>query len=343
MKTRKVSHIYEIPKRSIGTFQTYPRVSNNNGQPPKGEIQIMKTLVTIYAANIKSNQLYSKALQELNPKLQHQTVTLNTWVPKHFFAKAINETKAKAFSYNTPVIYIADKGLYKLDQHLIHTHLCKGLPVKLYTPAQTLVFTTPQDFNQYIKAQAREYYAKQQNKIYYAELLQLAQQFNISKAKLDTALMKHRNKLISEGKTTNAYQSYLELLKRYIITRYDELNQIQSFEELQQQETIKQEEAYTELVETSQAQANLTDTTPLMLGCSEPCTSSDVETLYENYSLIDEHTLTQLQECSVKLLKQSAKAFNLKGYSKLNKAELINILIPHLYPAQEITLEPLYE
>ena len=336
MKTRKVSHIYEIPKRSIGTFQTYPRVSNNNGQPPKGEIQIMKTLVTIYAANIKSNQLYSKALQELNPKLQHQTITLNTWVPKHFFAKAINETKAKAFSYNTPVIYIADKGLYKLDQHLIHTHLCKGLPVKLYTPAQTLVFTTPQDFNQYIKAQAREYYAKQQNKIYYAELLQLAQQFNISKAKLDTALTKHRNKLISEGKTTNAYQSYLELLKQYIITRYDELNQIQSFEELQQQETIKQEEAYTELVELP------TDTTPLETHV-ELHESSDVEIVYENYSLIDDTTLVQLQECSVKLLKQSAKAFNLKGYSKLNKAELINILIPHLYPTQEITLEPLYE
>ena len=340
MKTRKVSHIYEIPKRSIGTFQTYPRVSNNNGQPPKGEIQIMKTLVTIYAANIKSNQLYSKALQELNPKLQHQTVTLNTWVPKHFFAKAINETKAKAFSYNTPVIYIADKGLYKLDQYLIHTHLCKGLPVKLYTPAQTLVFTTPQDFNQYIKAQAREYYAKQQNKIYYAELLQLAQQFNISKAKLDTALTKHRNKLISEGKTTNAYQSYLELLKRYIITRYDELNQIQSFEELQQEEAIKQEEAYTELVETSQALP--TDTTPSETPV-ELHESSDVKIVYENYSLIDEHTLIQLQECSVKLLKQSAKAFNLKGYSKLNKAELINILIPHLYPTQDITLEPLYE
>ena len=296
----------------------------------------MKTLVTIYAANIKSNQLYSKALQELNPKLQHQTVTLNTWVPKHFFAKAINETKAKAFSYNTPVIYIADKGLYKLDQHLIHTHLCKGLPVKLYTPAQTLVFTTPQDFNQYIKAQAREYYAKQQNKIYYAELLQLAQQFNISKAKLDTALTKHRHKLISEGKTTNAYQSYLELLKQYIITRYDELNQIQSFEELQQQEAIKQEEAYTELVELP------TDTTPLETHV-ELHESSDVEIVYENYSLIDDTTLVQLQECSVKLLKQSAKAFNLKGYSKLNKAELINILIPHLYPTQEITLEPLYE
>ena len=336
MKTRKVSHIYEIPKRLISTLQTYPRVSNNNGQPPKGEIQIMKTLVTIYAANIKSNQLYSKALQELNPKLQHQTVTLNTWVPKHFFAKAINETKAKAFSYNTPVIYIADKGLYKLDQHLIHTHLCKGLPVKLYTPAQTLVFTTPQDFNQYIKAQAREYYAKQQNKIYYAELLQLAQQFNISKSKLDTALTKHRNKLISEGKTTNAYQSYLELLKQYIITRYDELNQIQSFEELQQQEAIKQEEAYTELVELP------TDTTPSETPV-ELHESSDVEIVYENYSLIDEHTLVQLQECSVKLLKQSAKAFNLKGYSKLNKAELINILIPHLYTTQDITLEPLYE
>lgn len=302
----------------------------------------MKTLVTIYAANIKSNQLYSKALQELNPKLQHQTITLNTWVPKHFFAKAINETKAKAFSYHTPVIYIADKGLYKLDQHLIHTHLCKGLPVKLYTPAQTLVFTTPQDFNQYLKAQAREYYAKQQNKIYYAELLQLAQQFNISKAKLDTALTKHRNKLISEGKTTNAYQSYLELLKQYIITRYDELNQIQSFEELQQQEAIKQEEAYTELVETSQAQVEPTDTTPLETHV-ELHESSDVEIVYENYSLIDDTTLVQLQECSVKLLKQSAKAFNLKGYSKLNKAELINILIPHLYPTQEITLEPLYE
>lgn len=302
----------------------------------------MKTLVTIYAANIKSNQLYSKALQELNPKLQHQTVTLNTWVPKHFFAKAINETKAKAFSYHTPVIYIADKGLYKLDQHLIHTHLCKGLPVKLYTPAQTLVFTTPQDFNQYIKAQAREYYAKQQNKIYYAELLQLTQQFNISKAKLDTALMKHRNKLISEGKTTNAYQSYLELLKQYIITRYDELNQIQSFEELQQQEAIKQEEAYTELVETSQAQVEPTDTTPLETHV-ELHESSDVEIVYENYSLIDDTTLVQLQECTVKLLKQSAKSFNLKGYSKLNKAELINILIPHLYPTQAITLEPLYE
>lgn len=302
----------------------------------------MKTLVTIYAANIKSNQLYSKALQELNPKLQHQTITLNTWVPKHFFAKAINETKAKAFSYHTPVIYIADKGLYKLDQHLIHTHLCKGLPVKLYTPAQTLVFTTPQDFNQYLKAQAREYYAKQQNKIYYAELLQLAQQFNISKSKLDTALMKHRNKLISEGKTTNAYQSYLELLKQYIITRYDELNQIQSFEELQQQEAIKQEEAYTELVETSQAQVEPTDTTPLETHV-ELHKSSDVEIVYENYSLIDDTTLVQLQECSVKLLKQSAKAFNLKGYSKLNKAELINILIPHLYPTQDITLEPLYE
>ena len=308
----------------------------------------MKTLVTIYAANIKSNQLYSKALQELNPKLQHQTITLNTWVPKHFFAKAINETKAKAFSYNTPVIYIADKGLYKLDQYLIHTHLCKGLPVKLYTPAQTLVFTTPQEFTQYIKEQAREYYAKQQNKIYYAELLQLAQQFNISKSKLDAALMKHRNKLISEGKTTNAYQSYLELLKRYIITRYDELNQIQSFEELQQQEAIKQEEAYTELVETSQAQVEptqveATDTTPLMETSVELCVSSDVKPIYENYSLIDEHTLVQLQECSVKLLKQSAKALNLKGYSKLNKAELINILIPHLYPTQDITLEPLYE
>lgn len=302
----------------------------------------MKTLVTIYAANIKSNQLYSKALQELNPKLQHQTITLNTWVPKHFFAKAINETKAKAFSYHTPVIYIADKGLYKLDQHLIHTHLCKGLPVKLYTPAQTLVFTTPQDFNQYLKAQAREYYAKQQNKIYYAELLQLAQQFNISKAKLDTALTKHRNKLISEGKTTNAYQSYLELLKQYIITRYDELNQIQSFEELQQQEAIKQEEAYTELVETSQAQVEPTDTTPLETHV-ELHESSDVEIVYENYSLIDDTTLVQLQECSVKLLKQSAKAFNLKGYSKLNKAELINFLIPHLYPTQDITLEPLYE
>ena len=302
----------------------------------------MKTLVTIYAANIKSNQLYSKALQELNPKLQHQTITLNTWVPKHFFAKAINETKAKAFSYNTPVIYIADKGLYKLDQHLIHTHLCKGLPVKLYTPAQTLVFTTPQDFNQYIKAQAREYYAKQQNKIYYAELLQLAQQFNISKAKLDTALTKHRNKLISEGKTVNAYQSYLELLKQYIITRYDELNQIPSFEELQQEEAIKQEEAYTELVETSQAQVEPTDTTPLETHV-ELHESSDVEIVYENYSLIDDTTLVQLQECSVKLLKQSAKALNLKGYSKLNKAELINILIPHLYPTQDITLEPLYE
>lgn len=282
----------------------------------------MKTLVTIYAANIKSNQLYSKALQELNPKLQHQTITLNTWVPKPFFAKAINETKAKAFSYPTPVIYIADKGLYKLDQHLIHTHLCKGLPVKLYTPTQTLVFTTPQDFNQYLKAQAREYYAKQQNKIYYAELLQLAQQFNISKAKLDTALMKHRNKLISEGKTTNAYQSYLELLKRYIITRYDELNQIQSFEELQQETT--------------------TDTTPSETSV-ERHDSSDDNTVYENYSLIDDYTLLQLQECSVKLLKQSAKAFNLKGYSKLNKAELINLLIPHLYPTQAITLEPLYE
>ena len=282
----------------------------------------MKTLVTIYAANIKSNQLYSKALQELNPKLQHQTISLNTWVPKHFFAKAINETKAKAFSYNTPVIYIADKGLYKLDQYLIHTHLCKGLPVKLYTPTQTLVFTTPQEFTQYIKAQAREYYAKQQNKIYYAELLQLAQQFNISKAKLDTALIKHRHKLISEGKTTNAYQSYLELLKRYIITRYDELNQIQSFEELQQETT--------------------TGTTPSETSV-ELHDSSDDNIVYENYSLIDDYTLLQLQECSVKLLKQSAKAFNLKGYSKLNKAELINILIPHLYPTQAITLEPLYE
>ncbi len=294
----------------------------------------MKTLVTIYAANTKSNQLYSQALQELNPKLQHQTITLNTWVPKHFFAKAINETKAKAFSYNTPVIYIADKGLYKLDQHLIHTHLCKGLPVKLYTPTQTTVFTTPQEFTQYIKEQAREYYAKQQNKIYYAELLELANQFNISKSKLDTALTKHRNKLISEGKTVNAYLSYLELLKQYIITRYDELNQIQSFEELQQQEAIKQEEA---------SQDNTPDTTPLDVMSAEPCVSTDVEPTYENYSLIDETTLAQLQACTLKLLKQSAKAFNLKGYSKLNKAELINVLIPHLYPTQDITLEPLYE
>lgn len=265
----------------------------------------------IYVPFTKNSQLYSKALSELQPTTQHLTITtqfngtkITNWT-QHF-----NQLKHQAFSYNLPVLFIAEKGIYKLDQYLIHTHLCKGIPVKLYTPTDSIIFTSPQQFTQYLKEQARQYYLNKHNKIVYQELLTLAQTFNIAKAKLDQALIKHRHKLISEGKTTNAYESYLQLLKSFIIKQYD-------------------------------AQHNIptpVDTTPTPV---EPETTETTEPVYENYSLIDTYTLQDLQSQSLQLLKQAAKALNLKGYSKLNKAALINLLIPALYPDTQIQTESL--
>ena len=275
-----------------------------------------KQIITIYSAFTHNSTLYSKALQELHPNFVHQTITA-TGLPfqrrtKQQTIQLFNELKYKAFQQLTPIIYIADKGLYKLEQQLIHTHLCKGLPVKLYTPTTTQVFTTPQDFTRYLKDQARQYYQRQQNKHYYQELLNLAQQFNIAKSKLDTALIKHKDKLISQGKTINAYESYLGLLKQYILQKYDEHHNIP-------------EPTPTESIDTL-------INTPV-----EP-----TPTEYENYTLIDENTLLQLQELKLSQLKAAAKASNIKGYSKLNKASLINLLIPILYPETQITTESLH-
>lgn len=278
-----------------------------------------KQIITIYSAYTHNSTLYSKALQELHPNFIHQTITA-TGLPfqrrtKQQTIQLFNELKYKAFNQHTPIIYIADKGLYKLEQHLIHQHLCKGLPVKLYTPNSTHVFLTPQDFTQYTKDQARQYYQRKQNKIYYQELLNLASQFNIAKAKLDNALIKHKDKLISQGKTINAYESYLGLLKQHIIKLYDEQHNIPTAQPEPQPESIDS----------------------LLNTPVEPTT----EPHYPNYSLIDENTLIQLKALKLSQLKAAAKASHIKGYSKLNKAALINLLIPILYPETQITTESL--
>lgn len=277
------------------------------------------TIITIYSAYTHNSTLYSKALQELHPNFIHQTITA-TGLPfqrrtKQQTIQLFNELKYKAFNQHTPIIYIADKGLYKLEQHLIHQHLCKGLPVKLYTPTSTHVFTTPQDFTQYTKEQARQYYQRKQNKIYYQELLNIAAQFNIAKDKLNNALIKHKDKLISQGKTINAYESYLGLLKQYIIQKYDEQHNI------------------------PEAQPSQPTTESIDSLINTPVEPTPTE--HSNYSLIDENTLIQLKALKLSQLKAAAKASNIKGYSKLNKAALINLLIPILYPETQYTTESL--
>lgn len=247
-----------------------------------------KQIITIYSAYTHNSSLYSKALQELHPQLTHQTITA-TGLPykrrnKQQVIQLFNELKYQAFNQATPIIFIAEKGLYPLDQTLIHTHLCKGLPVKLYTPTQTIVFGNPQSFKTYLKEQVRAYYQAKQNKIYYQELRQLAEQFNISKAALDKALTKHRNKLISEGKTTNAYESYLGIFKSFLIQKWEE--------------------------------AQTPEPTPE----------------YENFSLIDDITLMQLQAIDLPQLQEAAKLSQIPHYLQLTKDAIINALIPILYP-----------
>lgn len=264
--------------------------------------------VTIYSATTKNNPLYSLALKELNPQLSHHTITPTQFVQRNQYLNYLNELKHQAFNQNTPIIFIANKGIYQLDKHLIHTHLCKGLPVKLYTPTQTIVFTTPQDFTQYNKEQAIQYYQLKQNKQYYSELLHLASQFNIPKAKLDLALIKHKDNLISQGKSTNAYLSYLGILKQYILDKYNQHHNIPDYQD--------------------------TEPTSVEPEPTEPSTP-------DNTTLIDSNTLLQLQDLKLTQLKLAAKAANLKGYSKLNKASLINLLIPILYPETQLTTESL--
>lgn len=312
----KVSLIYEIPKGTNTHFKSTPGSQQNHGQPPKGEINMSKPNLIIYVPFTRNSQLYSKALSELKPTTQHYTVTTQFNGTKiHNWTQHFNQLKHQAFNYNLPILFIAEQGLYKLDQYLIHTHLCKNIPVKVYTPTESILFTSPQQFTQYCKAQARAYYQRRQNKIYYQELLTLAQQFNISKAKLDQALIKHRDKLIAQGKTTNAYESYLVLLKQYLIQKYDEQHNIPESEPTESIDTLIN--------------------TPV-----QPTTEPTTPT-YENYSLIDETTLIQLQALKLTQLKAAAKQAHIKRYSKLNKAELINLLIPILYPEANYTTESL--